>query len=202
LSSGRYVARIAGIDGEAELTFTRRSPTLISTDHTGAPDSMRGTTGHLLPAADGRVNVARSSSNPVGDGLDHEGWRSTREAGQNDRKTHCPARIAEMTGSLFGSREAKHRCSNGAGPATARIPHRVGRYRCAADDEIARFIHPFARTHVARVERQRRERDANTAGDDDKGDELFRENQATVTEPARQFTTIKELSTAPELGTS
>ena len=43
LNSGRYVARIAGIDGEAELTFTRRSPTLISADHTGAPASMRGT---------------------------------------------------------------------------------------------------------------------------------------------------------------
>ncbi len=42
LSSGRYVARIAGIDGEAELTFTRRSQTLISADHTRAPDSMRG----------------------------------------------------------------------------------------------------------------------------------------------------------------
>ena len=44
-----------------------------------------------------------------------------------------------MTGSLFGSREGKHCCSNGAGRATARIPRRVGRYRCAADDEIARF---------------------------------------------------------------
>lgn len=40
---GRYVARIAGIEGEAEITFTRRSPALISADHTGAPDSMKGT---------------------------------------------------------------------------------------------------------------------------------------------------------------
>jgi predicted GNAT family acetyltransferase len=40
---GRYVARIAGIDGEAELTFTHRGPGLISADHTGAPDGMRGT---------------------------------------------------------------------------------------------------------------------------------------------------------------
>lgn len=43
LNSGRYVARIADIEGEAELKFTRRSPTLISANHTGAPDSMRGT---------------------------------------------------------------------------------------------------------------------------------------------------------------
>ncbi|MBN9430096.1 MAG: N-acetyltransferase [Burkholderiales bacterium] len=40
---GRYVARITGIDDEAELTFTKRSPGLISADHTGAPESMRGT---------------------------------------------------------------------------------------------------------------------------------------------------------------
>lgn len=40
---GRYVARIAGIDAEAELTFTHRGPGLISADHTGAPDALRGT---------------------------------------------------------------------------------------------------------------------------------------------------------------
>jgi uncharacterized protein len=40
---GRYVGRIAGIEGEAEITFTRRGPKVINADHTGAPDSMRGT---------------------------------------------------------------------------------------------------------------------------------------------------------------
>lgn len=40
---GRYVARIEGVDGEAEITFTRRGPDRISADHTGAPVSMRGT---------------------------------------------------------------------------------------------------------------------------------------------------------------
>lgn len=40
---GRYVARVAGIDAEAELTFTHRGPDLISADHTGAPDALRGT---------------------------------------------------------------------------------------------------------------------------------------------------------------
>lgn len=40
---GRYAARIAGIDGEAELTFTHRGPGLVSADHTGAPENMRGT---------------------------------------------------------------------------------------------------------------------------------------------------------------
>ena len=42
-TQGRYVGRIDGIDGEAEITFTRRSPNLISADHTNAPESMRGT---------------------------------------------------------------------------------------------------------------------------------------------------------------
>lgn len=41
--SGRYVGRIAGIDGEAEITFARRGAKLISADHTGAPDTMKGT---------------------------------------------------------------------------------------------------------------------------------------------------------------
>lgn len=40
---GRYVARIEGIDAEAELTYTHRGPGLISADHTGAPDTLKGT---------------------------------------------------------------------------------------------------------------------------------------------------------------
>ncbi len=39
----RYLARVAGIDGEAELIFTRVSATLVRADHTEAPDTMRGT---------------------------------------------------------------------------------------------------------------------------------------------------------------
>ncbi|MGB3899204.1 MAG: GNAT family N-acetyltransferase [Mesorhizobium sp.] len=40
---GRYVARIDGVEGEAEITFTKRGSNLISADHTGAPETMRGT---------------------------------------------------------------------------------------------------------------------------------------------------------------
>lgn len=40
---GRYVARVEGIADEAELTFTHRGDGVISADHTGAPDSLRGT---------------------------------------------------------------------------------------------------------------------------------------------------------------
>ena len=39
---GRYVARVEGIDAEAELTHSRASPTLIIADHTGVPDIFRG----------------------------------------------------------------------------------------------------------------------------------------------------------------
>jgi predicted GNAT family acetyltransferase len=40
--TGRYVARIDGVAGEAELAFTVRGPRLVSADHTEAPESMRG----------------------------------------------------------------------------------------------------------------------------------------------------------------
>ena len=41
-TKGRYVARIDGVEGKGELTFSRASPTLVIADHTLAPDSMRG----------------------------------------------------------------------------------------------------------------------------------------------------------------
>jgi hypothetical protein len=56
------------------------------------------------------------------------------------------------------------------------------------------------RTHIARIEREHA-KDANASEDHD-DDETFRESPATMAERARQFTTIKELLTAPELGTS
>jgi len=40
---GRYVARVAGIDDEAELVFSQRNPRLTSADHTEAPESLKGT---------------------------------------------------------------------------------------------------------------------------------------------------------------
>lgn len=41
-TKGRYAATQEGVDGEAELTTSKVSPTLIIADHTGVPDSMRG----------------------------------------------------------------------------------------------------------------------------------------------------------------
>ena len=39
-SGGRYVASVEG--HEAEMTYSRTSPTLIIIDHTGVPDALRG----------------------------------------------------------------------------------------------------------------------------------------------------------------
>jgi predicted GNAT family acetyltransferase len=41
-TKGRYVAKVAGIDGEGELTYSRVNPLLIIADHTFVPDSFRG----------------------------------------------------------------------------------------------------------------------------------------------------------------
>lgn len=41
-SKARYVATRDGVDGEAELTLSKASETLIIVDHTAVPDSMRG----------------------------------------------------------------------------------------------------------------------------------------------------------------
>ena len=40
---GRYVARIDGVEGEAELTFKQMGPGVIVVNHTYAPPHMRGT---------------------------------------------------------------------------------------------------------------------------------------------------------------
>ncbi|MEQ9469440.1 MAG: GNAT family N-acetyltransferase [Roseitalea porphyridii] len=39
-TGGRYIARLEG--AEAEMTFSRASPTLVIIDHTGVPDALRG----------------------------------------------------------------------------------------------------------------------------------------------------------------
>jgi uncharacterized protein len=41
-TQGRYVARIDGIDAEAELVYRRTDPKLIVAVHTVAPDAFRG----------------------------------------------------------------------------------------------------------------------------------------------------------------
>ena len=41
-SKGRYVARIPGSTEEAEMTFSRISPTRIIVDHTGVPEAFKG----------------------------------------------------------------------------------------------------------------------------------------------------------------
>jgi predicted GNAT family acetyltransferase len=57
---GRYLATVEDRDGEAELAFTKRGPDLISADHTGAPDALRGT-GAALALVVHMVEDARRS---------------------------------------------------------------------------------------------------------------------------------------------
>ena len=59
-TSGRYVGRIEGVVGEAELIFTVRGPSLISADHTEAPASMRGT-GAAMALVEHMIGDARAS---------------------------------------------------------------------------------------------------------------------------------------------
>ena len=56
-SKGRYVIRKDG--EEAELTFSITTPTLVIADHTGVPDSFRGT-GAGLALVEALVAAARS----------------------------------------------------------------------------------------------------------------------------------------------
>jgi hypothetical protein len=60
------------------------------------------------------------------------------------------------------------------------------------------FTSEEIRIHTARLEREQSEK----AADDSDDDELYRESQIAAVERIRQFTTLKELLTAPELGTS
>lgn len=42
-SGGRYVAALEGVTGEAEMTYSRAGTSRLIIDHTGVPDSLRGT---------------------------------------------------------------------------------------------------------------------------------------------------------------
>lgn len=41
-TKGRYIARVEGMDGVGELTYSRANPHLIIADHTAVDDSLRG----------------------------------------------------------------------------------------------------------------------------------------------------------------
>jgi uncharacterized protein len=83
---GRYVARIAGVAGEGELTFTRLEPGRISADHTFAPDSMRGmgvakalVERLVADARDGGVTVVANCSYVKAQAQRHPDWAGAIE---------------------------------------------------------------------------------------------------------------------------
>lgn len=57
---GRYVARIEGVDDEAELVYVTRGAHLISADHTFAPPALRGT-GAAFALVQAMVDDAREN---------------------------------------------------------------------------------------------------------------------------------------------
>jgi uncharacterized protein len=57
---GRYVGRIEGVEGEAEIRFAEAGPNAIRAEHTHAPDSMRGT-GAALALVEHMVADARTN---------------------------------------------------------------------------------------------------------------------------------------------
>ena len=68
--------------------------------------------------------------------------------------------------------------------------------------EVRRMFTPNEiRTHTARVEREQHKKTARAITAED-NDELLPESPATVAAQAQPFAMIKELATAPELGTS
>ncbi len=85
---------------------------------------------------------------------------------------------------------------------------RAARDHPAFARELPRFVSEVRRmfsadeirTHLARLEREQAERDAETRDSDE--DELLDESPAMAAERVRQFATIKELLTADMLGTS
>ena len=66
-TKGRYVAKIDGVEGEGELTFSKASEKLIIVDHTGVPDSMRGkgVAGALAKRAIADARTARQKIVPL-----------------------------------------------------------------------------------------------------------------------------------------
>ena len=60
-AGGRYVGWIEGLEGEAEIVFTRLGPDSIRADHTFAPDTMRGT-GVALALVEHMVADARANA--------------------------------------------------------------------------------------------------------------------------------------------
>lgn len=42
VKDGRYVARIEGLEGEAELKYRRQAPAIVDAWHTETPTSLRG----------------------------------------------------------------------------------------------------------------------------------------------------------------
>lgn len=122
----------------------------------------------------------------------HKIWTEQCEVAQNIRLRYGPQAafhyvVAEK---LLNFAEAAARR-----PEFAReLPRFVARVR-------GLFTPEELQTHIARIEHERMVQEALSAEIEEE-DDPFRESAETAAERARQFSTLKELLTAAELGTS
>ncbi|MDE2578462.1 MAG: N-acetyltransferase [Hyphomicrobiales bacterium] len=75
--NNRYVATIAGREGEAELVFSRRAPGVVSADHAEAPMHLRGT-GAALALVEAMVQDARANGFRILPRCPYVAWQAQR----------------------------------------------------------------------------------------------------------------------------
>ncbi len=119
----------------------------------------------------------------------HEIWIEQCEAAKTIRQRYGVQAAFDY---IVGEKLLNFAFAAGQHPAFARaLPQFVSRVR-------EMFTPEQIRTHLERIEHQRKQREIDMADDDDP----LADNPATAAAQSRQFGTIKELLTAPRLGTS
>ena len=122
----------------------------------------------------------------------HKVWTEQCEAAGDIRRRHGPKAAFDYVVAeklvMFAEAAARR-------PEFAReLPRFVARVRSL-------FTPEELQTHIARMEHERMTREALSAEIEEE-DDPFRESPDAAAERARQFSTMKELLTAAELGTS
>jgi hypothetical protein len=137
-----------------------------------------------------RGNAARRDE--VGNREFHNVWMEQCEAAGDIRMRYGPKAAFDYVVAekllMFAEAAARR-------PEFAReLPQFVARVR-------ALFTPEELQTHIGRIEHEQMAREALSAGIEEE-DDPFRESPEAAAERTRQFSTIKELLTAAELGTS
>ena len=122
----------------------------------------------------------------------HKVWMEQCEAAEDIRLRYGPEAAFDY---VFGEKLLNFAETAASRPEFAReLPRFVARVR-------GLFTPEELQTHIARIEHERMVQEALSAEFEGEGDP-FRESPQAAAERARQFSTIKELLSAAELGTS